>query len=322
MVLGLVAAVGGGVLPPSVAAQETLTADPGAFCSLFTDQEASAAFGIDLTLTGISTKSCTWSPPGDFGSAASLVPMIFPGTLDENRTYYADFPGGIADITVGGQPGLLRTSDTPWKSGIIFTEALGEVLQIDWEDFTGKAPDADVSAALKGLMEAALPRMASVVFTEPTAVPMPSFRSDPDLAARFPATVGGQPLTPQTAYLADLMTDPATQSPELVAALTAMGKTVDDVTFGQASIPGDSGGEISAFRVIGADANAFLDQAVALSAAGTDGAQMGTAQVAGRDVRTITDASGEVTYVLPTGDVVWEVVAQEPALSEIIGALH
>src|SRR6188472_129538 len=136
MVLGLVAAVGGSVLPASVAAQETLTADPGTFCSLFTDQEASAAFGIDLTLTGISTRSCTWSPPGDFGSEASLVPAIHEGTLAENKDYYGSFPGGIQDITVGDQPGLLRVSEEPWRSGIIMAESLGQVLQIGWDDFT------------------------------------------------------------------------------------------------------------------------------------------------------------------------------------------
>ena len=90
-----------------------MTPVPGAFCTLLTSDEASAAFGVPLELTGISGKSCSWTPVGKSMMDASLVPSLFDGTLADNKTYYKDFPGGIKDITVGGQPGLLRLTTDP-----------------------------------------------------------------------------------------------------------------------------------------------------------------------------------------------------------------
>ena len=229
-------------MPAPAAAQEALTPVPGAFCTLITNEEASVAFGMELVLTGISGKSCTWSPPGDFGSQASLVPALFPGTLAEQQEYYADFPGGIQEITVGGQQGLLRVSEDSWRSGMIFTDALGEVLQFSWDDWEGLAPDVDIEAALTQVMEAALPRMSSITFAEPTPQPMPSFRTDSELVAMFPTTIAGQPVEAGSFMFTDMLaafpSDPESQASidRLTEILASQGRTLDDVSIGQAYI--------------------------------------------------------------------------------------
>ena len=221
---------------------------------------------------------------------ASLVPSLFPGTLADNKAYYKDFPGGIKDITVAGQPGLLRTSKDPWMSGVIFAESLGEVLQIQWDDYAGKAAKAKVAAALKQVMEAARPRMASISFAEPSQRPAPSYRTDVDLAAMFPKTINGQPVTPQTYYLEDLFAafgDTNEMGPQIAAVLATQGKTLDDVTGGLFQVPNtDPAASLSALRVIGADAATLVDPLLPLFSASTQGATIASATVAGRDVRT------------------------------------
>jgi len=316
------------IMAAPAAAQEPVTPVPGAFCTLFTNEEASAAFGVPLQLTGISGKSCTWSPVGASASDASLVPSLFDGTLADNKEYYKDFPGGIQDITVGGQPGLLRVDTDPSgtiHNGRIFTETLGQVLQLSWADYNAVS-NADIGEALTRLTEAALPRMSTITFAEPTQQPFPSFRTDPDLAAMFPDTINGQALAPQTYYLSDLLAlfgDSNDMVQQIEAQLSTQGKTLEDVTGGQVQVPGtDPAASIAALRIRGADVAGFTDAMLPLISTSIENATMGTANVAGRDVRTITDPSdGAVTYVLPSGEVIWLVVAQEPVLSEIIGAL-
>jgi hypothetical protein len=315
-------------MPAPAAAQEVMTPVPGAFCTLITDEEASAAFGMELVLTGISGRSCTWSPPGDFGSQASLVPALFPGTLAEQQEYYADFPGGIQEITVGGQPGLLRVSEDFWRSGMIFTDALGEVLEISWNDYEGLAPDVDIEAALTQLTEAALPRMSAITFAEPTPQPMPSFRSDAELVAMFPTTIAGQPVQAGTFMFTDLIasfpSDPDNQATidRLTETLAAQGRTLDDVSIGQAyiSLP-DGLASIVAARVRGGDAKALVDAMGPLMASSLESPQLAPGQVAGRDVTIATGADGAKMYFLASGDVLWQVSAEEPVLSEIISLL-
>jgi hypothetical protein len=314
-------------VPAPVAAQgaEALTPVPGAFCTLITNEEASQAFGIELVLTGISGKSCTWSPPGSFGSDASLVPTIgIDASLDEVRLQYADYPGGIEDITVGGQPGLLRVNDDFWRSGNIFTEALGEVLAFSWNDFEGLAPDVDTGAALTQVMEAALPRMSSITFAEPTQRPLPSFRTDAELTAKFPKTIGGQPVNVQSFFFADMMamggTDPEDVQ-QINDALAPFGKSINDLTIAFANVGTDPQTNITAVRVIGGDARAILTALLPTLIAELDNPQTTAGQIAGRDVTIVTEASGDVTVYYASGDTIWSIQAAEPALSEVIGQL-
>ena len=276
-------------------------------------------------LTGISGKSCTWSPPGSFGSDASLLAALYPGTLADQEEYFADFPGGIEDITVGGQPGLLRVSDEPWRSGIVFADAMGEVLQFQWDDYEGLAPDADVAAGLRQVTEEALPRMSTITFAEPTQVPMPSFRTDADLAAMFPATIGGQPVTVNTMYYVDLLAAMGSTDDEAVQriqdALAPEGRSIDDITFGQAYVATDPPANVGALRITGADARALEDSVLQAINQESVMPAITQGQVAGRDVRILTPAEGPVSYVYTSGDVIWLVQAEEPVLSEVIGAL-
>jgi hypothetical protein len=312
------------------AAQGPLTPVPGAFCTLLTSDEVSAAFGVPMELTGISGKSCSWTPVGMSTTDASLVPSLLPGTLADNKKYFKDFPGGIKDITVGGQPGLLRVhKDATGNHGSIFAEALDQVLEMDWDDYAGVSK-ADLKAALTQVMGAALPRMSSITFAEPTQQPGPSLVPDPDLAALFPATIGGQPVTVNTMQASYILSFFAS-SPEAQGAiqhlsdqLAAQGKTVDDLSYGNTQVTlDDKSVSIQALRVKGGDAAAIMDATLALTTSQMTSPQTSTAQVAGRDVTVTQDGdAGTKTYALPSGEVIWFVQADEPALSEVIGALH
>ena len=204
------------------------------------------------------------------------------------------------------------------------------MLQIDWSDYTGVST-ADAAAALSQVMEAALPRMSSITFAEPTQQPGRSIVPDPDLAALFPTTIGGQPVTASTRIRPATCSSTSRPDPKAQAAvqqitdqLSAQGKTVDDMSFGSGQVTlGDKSATIPAFRVKGGDAAQFVDAALALTASGQADPRSSTTQVAGRDVTVTQDGdAGAKSYIFPSGEVLWFVTADEPTLSEIIGAIH
>ena len=106
--------------------------------------------------------------------------------------------------------------------------------------------------------------------------------------------------------------------------LSAQGKTVDDMSYGNGQVKlGDKAANILAFRIKGGDATPFLDAALALFASGQADPRSSKAQVAGRDVTVSQDGdAGPKSYIFASGEVLWLVTAEDPALSEIIGAIH
>ena len=58
-----------------------------------------------------------------------------------------------------------------------------------------------------------------------------------------------------------------------------------------------------------------------LMASSLESPQFAPGQVAGRDVTIATGADGMTLYFLASGDVLWQVSAEEPVLSEIISQL-
>ena len=102
------------------------------------------------------------------------------------------------------------------------------------------------------------------------------------------------------------------------ATLDAQGKTLDDVSAAFA-FTSDAAASIIAIRVAGGDA-APVAQALLTALSGGQDFEAAPGDVAGRDVTVLSTDDGS-TYLYVNGDVAWFVDAEEPALSEIIGAL-
>jgi hypothetical protein len=185
----------------------------------------------------------------------------------------------------------------------------------------------DKLAALSELGALAVPRLATIPQPVETEGPTePTFAPDPALEALFPTEIAGQPLTIQSYTGADAFSE---VPDEILDALAAQGKSLDDLSVAQAysfDAATSSLLTILAFQVDGADMSGMLDPFVA--ALGEDGeapAEQTAVQIAGKDVtavRQTADATDDqLQYVYPSGDVLWVVSATEPGLSEVFSKL-
>ena len=110
----------------------------------------------------------------------------------------------------------------------------------------------------------------------------------------------------------DAILDPEDR-PAVAEALASLGKAYDDLTGAVAISPA---GIILAYRVTGTDASAVLPLIMDVM---VPDAKLGETQVGGKDVTLVgTDAP---FYAYASGDVLWLVQAQEPALTEAIEGL-
>jgi hypothetical protein len=148
---------------------------------------------------------------------------------------------------------------------------------------------------------------------------IPSFAPDTDLAAKFPQTVDGQPVTDvQTLFYVDLLRLQQTPDSQIEAvrqAFAPFGINLDTVSDGsaRATVDGenvrlnalraagaDASNVIAHFSEIGAALNTALGQPVPSSAPTQTQANVG-----GKNVTLSTDADGTVTYLYPSGDTIW-----------------
>ena len=247
---------------------------------------------------------CSWSLASPYYISAGWQ----SGSLEDSKQYWT--PG--RDVTVGGRPGWLAaelgTLLIQLDNGVI-------VLSVPIVD-TGTE---DVEATFLQLGELLVARAASLVgppTPEPIDVSPPESQADSDLAALFPSTVGDAPLDVQTGSgRVFMMSGDETLQP-LEDALAAQGLTLSDLSIGFAT-SADFVGSISAIRVKGGDASALEPLLLQMSA---QGAVPSEGEVAGKPVRVVTTSAG-TQYIYVSGEVLWAVTAQEPALSEIFAAL-
>ena len=155
----------------------------------------------------------------------------------------------------------------------------------------------------------------------------PSFNTnaDPDLAAKFPTQVGGEPVTNvETVNFMEFFTafgglgDAYAQAhmQALVALLSSNGIDATKLSFGRGDtqINGDTV-RIQAFRTPGAQATQLLalwPQLQAISSTDNTAPTQGTANVGGKNVTTFTASDGTVTYVYPSGDILWSTDTSDP----------
>ena len=150
---------------------------------------------------------------------------------------------------------------------------------------------------------------------------------DPELAGRFPDTVGGQPLEVQSlsgdAFAAFGGTDPTFE-----AFLESVGAELSDVSvaFGAVSIPDDPTAPLSvgAFRVLGASEDLLQEQFIGALDETAPVGGFETATVAGKDVLTAADPTGTTenqVFIYTQDDTLYFLTGTEEQVAEILEVL-
>lgn len=155
----------------------------------------------------------------------------------------------------------------------------------------------------------------------------PSFdaNGDPELAARFPETVGGQPINVQS-FRGDIFMAAGEPDPSFTAFLDSVGADLDDVSvaFGGA-MSGESLLSVAAFRVLGANEDELETEFLAASQADGDIEGLAQTSVGGKDVWSAADATGAMPglsmFIYVKDDTVYFLTGTEEQAAEILAAL-
>ena len=154
----------------------------------------------------------------------------------------------------------------------------------------------------------------------------PSFdlNGDPELAARFPDTVGGQPLQVQS-MRGDTFMSVGGSDPAFEEFLDSVDAELSDVSvaFGGAA-SGDSILSVGAFRILGASEDDLEREFIAASEDAGDITGLEQANIGGKDVWTAVDPSGETgasVYLYTKDDTLYFLTGTEAEVAEILEAL-
>ena len=159
---------------------------------------------------------------------------------------------------------------------------------------------------------------------EPSAPPA---SDDPELAAKVPATVSGQPLARQSITGDALQREFGADDP-VVAGLARIaegeGRTLSDVSFvaAHAELPSGEPVDVTGFRIRDTDASKLVVPIAALIT--KDDAITATSRfVAGRDVQVLSSSATSVPISgFASGDVVWLIhTADEVARDELVATI-
>lgn len=296
----------GGIVPTGVVAQE---AQPAPFCDLLTADEVAATLGFTPTISNSAARMCFYSH-GD-PTQADWIQFYTSASQDRIEDHRAQVEGG-SDTEVSGRPAFARTDG---RSSILWIQE-GDQVRLTFEVMGALDESIDAGAALVQLANIALPRI-----DERT---VPPFTQDAGLESLFPERIGETPLTVQSMGAQDLMAGgdvPQT----FLDLLSAHGRSIEDVTVAFTSAYDAESAAmilISAIRVQGVDMPSVADEmrVVLLSEESPDSIQS-PGEVAGKVVTIVSpyeDAPEEERqYTYASGDVLWLVVATEPALTEI-----
>jgi len=148
---------------------------------------------------------------------------------------------------------------------------------------------------------------------------IPSFNPDNDLAAKFPKTVDGQPLTNVQTYLfVDILGfggGDQGKIQQLAQSLAGFGIDLNKLSGGSADATiGGEDVQLQALRAPGGDANqivthyneiAAVFRQVLGSAEPTAAPTLSQANVGGKNVTVATDSEGSKTYLYASGDTLW-----------------
>ena len=160
---------------------------------------------------------------------------------------------------------------------------------------------------------------------EETVGAIPSFdlNGDPELAGRFPDTIGGQPLQVQS-FRGDTFMAMGGDDPSFTAFLDSIGAELEDVSvaFGTAAI-GETALSVGAFRVLGASEDDLEREFIAASEESGDVSGMTQSSVGGKDVWTAADTSGTgmSVFIYTKDDTLYFLTGNEEQVAEILAAL-
>ena len=277
----------------------------GPLCGILTADEVSAVLSEQVTVVeSIQDMQCDYLTRPD-GGGGSLTLYQTTTTLAEYRLSPFISP---TDVVVAGQPGLVDSHNPS-----IFVETPGG-WTLEMHLFSDVVDNATAATALQTLAATALGRSSDFPLVVATSAPIPTSVADPDLAALFPATVGGQPFPVRA-----LTDDELSAYYEVMAEL---GMGMDDITF---ALGENAAGSVMAVRTNGwSAADVEQDFLPALAGDMADPQQTPTV-VADRAVIKVTDGPDPVDAggltIATSDDVIWAITAQEPSLSEILLAL-
>src|SRR5450759_2254122 len=157
---------------------------------------------------------------------------------------------------------------------------------------------------------------ASSVAPGASQQPGPSFAGDPELAAKFPKQVDGQPVTNvNTAKFIEFLSafggaDPSAQAQidSTRQTLSAIGIDLNTIVFGYgtATVNGSSVG-IQALRIPGQDANKLIQNYLLFSSS-NQGDTLSKETIGGKNVTVVRSSTGFASaWLYATGDIAWEV---------------
>lgn len=194
----------------------------------------------------------------------------------------------------------------------------------------GSTPPAGTPAPTASAMAPAVTTPPAVTTAPATAPgtsqqPGPTFAGDPELEARFPSQVGGQPVTNvMTARLVDFLRALSTSQAEIDTmrrTFLTIGIDLDTVVMGSANatVSGSLVG-ILAFRVPGQDANTLIQNYLLFSSS-NEGDTLSQETIGGKNVAVVRSAGGYAsTWMYANGDTLWSVSTSDQKAAEAVFA--
>ncbi len=318
---------------PSASGSPAPAAAASPFCAVLTTAEVGTALGADVTVGSSTSTSCSYAATngatltvlleaGDLATVIGAIPSPAPASALPSASPDAAVPSP-AGLIVAGQPAYVTPDGT-----VLYVQVSGGVVSFGALGFPRTAEET--TATLEALASTAIPRLPSIPTPSagPDASPQPlpslSANADPELAAMFPSAIGGQPVQAQTYTARELAANGMNKATlkAIKSGLAAVGKTLDDMTFGYSTY---GAGDLTAVRVKGVDAASIEPQVLRLLLSGFKHPRQTPTKLHGKKVIKVTDGkaskSAEPTYFYTHGDVLWEVKAPEPDLAEILQTL-
>lgn len=170
------------------------------------------------------------------------------------------------------------------------------------------------------------PEPSESTAAEETVGAFPSFdmNGDPELAARFPDTVGGAPLQVQS-FRGDVFMAGGGNDPSFTAFLDSVGAELADVSVAFGGVmTAENPLSVGAFRILGASEDDLEREFIAASEESGDVSGLAQTSVGGKDVWSASDPSGTAgmsVFIYTKDDTLYFLTGSEEQVAEILAAL-
>jgi hypothetical protein len=208
------------------------------------------------------------------------------------------------------------------RSAFVALLAIIAVLAACSDQSASASAEASVSAEATATATATEEATQSEAASE-AALPSFDLNGDPELAARFPDTVGGQALQVISMRGDNPMMSGASD-PAFEEFLDSIGAEMSDVSvaFG-GTASGESSFGVAAFRVLGANQDQLESQFIAASEQSGEFSAWSQSSLAGKDVWTATDTTGATpgAILYAKDDTIYFMTGDEALATEVLNAL-